>query len=388
MSNILSFFNVVRRHWGSLVTSGALIGALGIWQGARHPVKPWVYWAIAVVGLVTAFYYAWRDEKKKYEDEKAKFGHPNFKFNLEQMFFDYNNEKNLTIIVLGGYLLNAGDPSVVHGWHGTYTAENHPEMMEPYHIHDTAWIFVHGAKLIFTDKNVLSAQTVTSPVLKGDARTGYLIFSIDGDRMEELRKGNYQIKVGAHDYEGTPVEAMFVPRSEPMKTLKTYPGDRVEPIETKLLEGSSESEPEKPQLTDFVAEWKELAARFGMLDRFVSASWHCTRRNNATVNEKWDVGGISGGAKCETLCRYAGSLLLKSPKASSLLPDNIRAYSNPVWRWLFFLKENHRAMESEIPLMGTESDGTKTIYLMGSIRALPAVSERICLECAAAELGD
>lgn len=58
----LEFANAVRRHWGSIVTSGAIIGALGIWQSTGHFVPHMVYWIVAAFGLVIAFYWAWRDE--------------------------------------------------------------------------------------------------------------------------------------------------------------------------------------------------------------------------------------------------------------------------------------------------------------------------------------
>src|SRR3989442_8246889 len=68
----LLWLNSLRRHWGSLVTSGAIIGALGIWQGSGHYVRPSVYWIICTVGLVAASYRAWlqeHDARLKVESE-------------------------------------------------------------------------------------------------------------------------------------------------------------------------------------------------------------------------------------------------------------------------------------------------------------------------------
>jgi hypothetical protein len=46
----VEFANELRKQWGTLVTSGALIGSLSIWQGLGHPVRhvfigQWYYWA-------------------------------------------------------------------------------------------------------------------------------------------------------------------------------------------------------------------------------------------------------------------------------------------------------------------------------------------------------
>lgn len=59
---VLHFAFSVLRHWGALVTSGVFIGGLGMWQGTGHPVAHWVYWMVAVFGLVIAFYKAWLNE--------------------------------------------------------------------------------------------------------------------------------------------------------------------------------------------------------------------------------------------------------------------------------------------------------------------------------------
>jgi hypothetical protein len=62
VSLLYRFIRAVIHHWGSLVTSGAIIGAIGIWQATGHPVSGYVYWAIAGVGLLIAFYLARQEE--------------------------------------------------------------------------------------------------------------------------------------------------------------------------------------------------------------------------------------------------------------------------------------------------------------------------------------
>jgi hypothetical protein len=58
----LEFANALRKHWGGVVTSGVLVGLLGIWQGTGHAVLPAVYWAVAILGLGVASYRAWLAE--------------------------------------------------------------------------------------------------------------------------------------------------------------------------------------------------------------------------------------------------------------------------------------------------------------------------------------
>jgi len=63
----LKFADAVRKHWGGIVTSGAIIGALGIWQSTGHFIRPNVYWAIALLGLIFASYRAWNDQHEQFE---------------------------------------------------------------------------------------------------------------------------------------------------------------------------------------------------------------------------------------------------------------------------------------------------------------------------------
>jgi hypothetical protein len=62
MQKPLLWLNAVRRHWGGIVTGGALIGVLGIWQGLGHGVPPFVYGAVALAGLAFASYRVWAEE--------------------------------------------------------------------------------------------------------------------------------------------------------------------------------------------------------------------------------------------------------------------------------------------------------------------------------------
>lgn len=48
------------------MTSGAIIGALSIWQSTGHTVRPTVYWAIALIGLLFATYRAWNDQYQEF----------------------------------------------------------------------------------------------------------------------------------------------------------------------------------------------------------------------------------------------------------------------------------------------------------------------------------
>lgn len=129
-------------------------------------------------------------------------------------------------------------------------------------------------------------------------------------------------------------------------------------------------------------EWKELAGRFETLPNYVRADWQCNRRNNQTEYENWNFAGGTN-TQVETLCRYAGTLLTKSPNIASQLSGDITNQPNPVWMWLSFLK-THRGAFSHNGASLPSEDGT--IILMGTINHIGVASQTACLDCASAEL--
>lgn len=68
----IKFVQAVLSHWGTLLTSGIAIAALGVWQSTGHLVPPPVYWAIAIVGFLVGAYRVWRDQFRQLEDSKQK----------------------------------------------------------------------------------------------------------------------------------------------------------------------------------------------------------------------------------------------------------------------------------------------------------------------------
>ena len=84
MGDILKFARAVVGHWGSLVTGGVAIGLVSIWQGVGHPISAWVYWLIATLGLVVAFYRAWLDKHEALNGQIRKVIHMEQEFLINQ----------------------------------------------------------------------------------------------------------------------------------------------------------------------------------------------------------------------------------------------------------------------------------------------------------------
>ena len=85
-NELILYLDAIRRHWGSLVTGGAFIGILGIWQGLGHQVSPWVYWMIAILGLGVASYLAWLDEHRKLKSEVKRNQKPDIDGEISRVY--------------------------------------------------------------------------------------------------------------------------------------------------------------------------------------------------------------------------------------------------------------------------------------------------------------
>lgn len=130
-------------------------------------------------------------------------------------------------------------------------------------------------------------------------------------------------------------------------------------------------------------EWKELAARFDKLPIGIRAACQVNKKEQTTTYESWAIVGDHDG-RCETLCKYAGTLLRKSTNVLKHASEITQRQPNPAWRWLYFLKDHGVAKSDGLPPMG--EDGT--IYFLWSITDLAPHSAKMCIDCAAQELSE
>jgi hypothetical protein len=63
VSSVLQFLRATVRHWGALVSGGAIIAFLSVWQGTGHAIPPVVYGVVAIVAVFVACYRAWNEER-------------------------------------------------------------------------------------------------------------------------------------------------------------------------------------------------------------------------------------------------------------------------------------------------------------------------------------
>jgi hypothetical protein len=128
------------------------------------------------------------------------------------------------------------------------------------------------------------------------------------------------------------------------------------------------------------SEWQQLSNRFNALPTNIRADWQTLQKE-----ELWSISGIQGRADCESVCKLAGAMLLKSPRVLVGLSDKVKTEQDNLRRWLHFLKEAKGISDFQYGFE-QHDDGTQTPLYFGRINDLSAVSARVCIECATVEL--
>jgi hypothetical protein len=80
----LRFVRAVLNYWGTLLTSGLLIGALEWWQSTGHEIPRTVYWIFGLVAFVVAAYRPWRDEYQRADELQTRVdAHKRWEFHAD-----------------------------------------------------------------------------------------------------------------------------------------------------------------------------------------------------------------------------------------------------------------------------------------------------------------
>ena len=126
------------------------------------------------------------------------------------------------------------------------------------------------------------------------------------------------------------------------------------------------------------ANWRDLAKDFDGLPERIRADWN----RNGEGTESWRI----AHQKCEGLCKLAGAMLVKSPNIVTELPQSLQSESDPMFRWLSFLKEKNYLSRIQYGVESAETGKEPKIILFGSIENVARVSAVVCIECAAMEI--
>ena len=129
------------------------------------------------------------------------------------------------------------------------------------------------------------------------------------------------------------------------------------------------------------ADWLQLAKDFESCPQQLRAEYS---RHGLPGQDSWYIGGWTPSDKCKSLCRMAGTMLISSRQVRYALSEEVRPVSDPIYRWLYFLKER-RHLDNYLFAVETFPDGQTAGVYSGYINNLPEASAAACIDCAAKE---
>ena len=140
---------------------------------------------------------------------------------------------------------------------------------------------------------------------------------------------------------------------------------------------------ESPAKSDAVdrEDWLQLAKDFESCPKQLRGEY---TRHGLPGIDAWRISGWSHPDKCRSLASLAGTMLLRSPRVCAELSDQVRSCADPMYRWLYFLKERSH-LDNYIALAEPLDDGRTAGVYAGYINNLPEASAAACIECAAKE---
>lgn len=142
-----------------------------------------------------------------------------------------------------------------------------------------------------------------------------------------------------------------------------------------LLSASSKS--------NFPEEWGKLSAAFSSASRSARADWHTNRERRTT----WHIACDSGpDGEVASLCNVAGTLLTKSTEIADQLPAEIIRESDPMFRWLSYVKSLRGSSESSYGQELDDKGEVLGLIFFGSVRDIAAISSQICRDCCIRDL--
>jgi hypothetical protein len=171
-----------------------------------------------------------------------------------------------------------------------------------------------------------------------------------------------------------------VPTIKIGKDESDYRKERIERIKRDIeqierrLEGLGEATPVD---WSFATEWRNLSAKFQELPGRIKAEWD----HRSYRPDEWRIAHPG----CAALCRLAGAMLVKSPKISAALSQELRSESDSMFRWLTFLKEKNQ-VTGILEAYETATDGGQKLILSGYLENVGGISSSMCIDCAAREL--
>jgi hypothetical protein len=277
---VWKFLRAAGRIGGSSVIFAVLLFAIGTWEHYKQRNVP-ASWLV-VVGLfffTYGCYLAWSKEHDKATELSARLVDetPQLRLGILEGLNVYDASRDIHVFVLSVVLGNAGAPTSVLSWRGSYEIGNSREEMIGFNIIDSYTIRLAENTKAFYQRELIQTIIAGHRIERKASITGRILLTVPGNRRTQVDSCSYQIKLTAFDFDGNEVSCVFSPAATASSRSHNYFPHEEPPTrndiegntnETRVLRGPGSTgelreehvealpsvetaEKRNPQLTDF-----------------------------------------------------------------------------------------------------------------------------------------
>lgn len=224
------FAAALSKKWWALMSCAAFT-VLSLWAAIGNKSNAWTLSGsatLAVIFFLIAAFGAWLDEHGKLLSLQEKLSelNPYFLFDIGILLWKYDEKKDLTLFFPMARILNRGHSSVTANWNATYIISGTTEIMVPLWLRGTYKLNIGEEELTLENRDLLNAKTAENSIERGGVASGRLLFTLQGDRSQQIKSLQYTMEFTCEDYLGTTYSAIYKPSPEPLKELLTLAHER------------------------------------------------------------------------------------------------------------------------------------------------------------------
>jgi hypothetical protein len=224
------FVAALWKKWWALMGCAAFT-ILSLWASIENKSNAWVVTgtgALAVIFFFVAAFGAWSEEHSNRVSVERKLSElsPQFDFLVGTMLWKYDETKDTSLFFPLARILNRGHSSITTNWVATYIVSGTAERMTALWLRGEYKIQVGNEELTLENGDLLSAKTAEKPIERGGVASGRLLFTLHGDRTQQIQSLQYTMEFSCEDYQGNKYTAIYRPSPEPVSQLLTLPHER------------------------------------------------------------------------------------------------------------------------------------------------------------------
>jgi hypothetical protein len=228
MSSIGAFFRSMFTEWASALTGGLSVPlTVGAFYVSGHTQKV----CFGGLAVLLGFYAAYEVFRKEHErallaEAKVDNQNPRLSLQIDGATWEHDDAGE-TRIWLSVAVGNGGGPSVVKNWSAVYVVGGQELPLMLGYLGNFGTKIVCGKRYLeLTNSDLLQARTVETPIDRRSQRKGKILFTIPGNRTQELSELRSTLRLSCSDFEGNATSSIYKP-TDPEGAMVFYPHESV-----------------------------------------------------------------------------------------------------------------------------------------------------------------